>query len=167
MASVLNCGPFQQLGTLILLQLFTILLSLRFICDSASGVHASNFTFQDGFTSTDQLLLVDDALYNSTSQSILLTANSTRNMEEFGRGMILYQDKVTIRDTSFSTAFTFAIHSPLDSWGDGFAFTFRGDAAGEGSAGEYLGLINSTANANQSNQVMGFSSLAIQRFVQL
>lgn len=150
----LDCGPFRQMGTL-LLQL-SILLSL-FLYGSASGVHgiAANFTFQDGFTSPAQLLLVDDALYNSTSQSILLTANSTQNMNQFGCGMFFYQERVTIRDMSFSTTFTFTIRSPYDSWGDGFAFTFRDDAITEGSAGEYLCLINATMNANSSNHVFG------------
>ncbi|KAG0598836.1 hypothetical protein M758_12G104300 [Ceratodon purpureus] len=146
----LSCNP--QVGTL-LLQLSTALSLLIF--HSASSVQGipANFTFQDGFASSAQLLLVDDALYNSTTHSVLLNENSTRTQGQFGCGMFLYRDKVTIRDSSFSTSFTFTIHTPYDSWGDGFAFTFRDDAVTEGSAGEYLCLINATINANPANHV--------------
>lgn len=147
--------PFSynpQMGTL-LLQLL-IALSL-FIFHYASGVQGipANFTFQDGFTSPAQLLLVDDALFNSTTHSVLLTTNSTRTQGQFGCGMFFYHEKVTIRDSSFSTTFTFTIGTPYDSWGDGFAFTFRDDAITEGSAGEYLCLINATMNANPASHV--------------
>lgn len=150
----LDSGQFRQMDSLLLH--LSIVLSL-FIFDSASGVHgfAANFAFQDGFKSPDQLILVDDAVYNGTSRSILLTANSTKYMGQYGCGMLFYDEKVTIRDSSFSTTFTFSIHSPYDSWGDGFAFTFRDDTVFEGSAGEYLCLIKAAMNANSSNHVFG------------
>ena len=139
----------------LLLQL-SILLPL-FILHSASSVQSvpANFTFQDGFASPDQVILVDDAMYNSTTHSILLTANSARTQGQYGCGMFLYPEKVTIRDSSFSTSFTFTIFSPYDSWGDGFAFTFRDDSVTVGSAGEYLCLINAQADANLTNRAFG------------
>jgi len=119
------------------------------------GVPASstNFTFWGGFKSPDEFLLVDDALFNETTQSILLTANSTQTQAQFACGMVFFNEKVAIREASFSTTFTFTIRSSYDSWGDGFAFTFRGDAVTAGSAGEYLCLLSSKTDANPSNHV--------------
>lgn len=149
--SSLDYGPFRQRGALLRILELSIVMSLyMFGISRGSG---TNFTFRDGFGSAAELLLVDDALFNETTQSILLTANSTRTMAQFSCGMFFYSEKVAIRETSFSTSFTFTIRSPYDSWGDGFAFTFRGDAVTAGSAGEYLCLLSSKTDANPSNHV--------------
>lgn len=143
---------YPQMGSLLLK--LSVVLSLFIFQFGVQGTPA-NFTFQDGFPSSAQLLLVDDAMYNSTSHSVLLTANSTRTQGQFGCGMFFYPEKVTIKDSSFSTTFTFTIHSPYDTWGDGFAFTFRDDAVTEGSAGEFLCLVNATLNGVLTTHVFG------------
>jgi hypothetical protein len=136
--------------------LLSALLLLFLFGDSASGVSGpigTNFTFGDGFGSVDELLLVEDAEYNGTTKSVLLTANSARTQGQFACGMLFYHEPVAIREASFSTSFTFTIRSPYDAWGDGFAFTFREDAATPGSAGEYLCLLSSKTDMNPTNHV--------------
>lgn len=136
--------------------LATLVLSLFIVSTiSVSGIQAlgTNFTFRGGFNSSQDLILVDDAYRNSTTQSILLTANSTLTQSPFACGMFFYHEKVAIRESSFSTTFTFTIRSPYTSWGDGFAFTFREDATTAGSAGEYLCLLSSKMDANPNNHV--------------
>ncbi|KAG0599601.1 hypothetical protein M758_12G164800 [Ceratodon purpureus] len=149
----LDHGPYQQTrGCRLLLYLLMLLVSL-FISVSGIPGPGTNFTFGTGVNSLDEWILAEDAQYNRTTQSILLTANSTRTQGQFACGMFFYHEKVAIRETSFSTTFTFTIRTPYDSWGDGFAFTFREDAVTAGSAGEYLCLLSSKTDANPENHV--------------
>ena len=149
----LDGGPFWPRGRLLLH--LGIVLSLFLFSVSAAGISgpATNFTFGNGFNSLTELALEQDAQYNRTTQSILLTASSTQTQSEFACGMLFYNQKVAIRESSFSTTFTFTIRSPYDSWGDGFAFTVREDEVIAGAAGEYLCLLSAATDANPANHV--------------
>ncbi|KAK6916220.1 Legume lectin domain [Dillenia turbinata] len=147
-------GAFHQKFPKCLLFLY-FFFPFSILLHSASSL---SFNFSSFGTNAKEILYEGDAFPSGNAIQLTRDQQDSNNSMSVGRAVYKYPiylwNHATGKLADFSTRFSFAINSRNNScYGDGMAFFLapKGSHLPNNSAGGYLGLVNSTTQANARN----------------